>query len=288
MVAALGSYLIIKRAGGEWHVRIDDLDTPRCVPGAAESILRALEQIGLHWDGPVVYQSDRAAAYQAALATLEARGALYPCACTRKEVARAAQRSGGAGLIYPGTCRNGLPPGRQGRALRVSTVGSAITLNDGAAGRIECRLNEEIGDFIVRRSDGLFAYHLACVVDDAEAGFSHIIRGRDLLACTPPQIHLQRLLDLPQPRYHHLPLALNAAGKKLSKQTHAPPIDPQHPVPAMVQALQLLGLDPPVTLTRTATSAGLIAWGLQALADAPMLTLGNGPSEDRPQHAWEP
>ena len=260
LVAALGSFLEARARGGEWHVRIDDLDPPREEPGAAAAILRTLEAYGLHWDGEVIYQSTRTEAYKAALGTLLSKGAAFACGCSRKEIA-AAGRRGPAGWIYPGTCRRGLPPGRRGRSVRVAVEGAVTTFEDAACGPVSIDLEAELGDFVIRRADGLFAYHLACVVDDAAAGFTHVVRGRDLLSCTPPQIHLQRLLGLPTPEYLHLPLAVNAAGEKLSKQTHAPPLDDTRPGPAMVEALQLLGLHPPDHLRR-ASPEEILAWAL--------------------------
>lgn len=260
LIAALGSYLQARLVGGEWHVRIDDLDPQRTVPGAADSILRTLECHGLTWDGPVVHQSRRGEAYAAALEGLHAAGATFPCGCTRKQIAAVAE-PGPAGPIYPGTCRDGLPAGRIPRSLRVRIDHDVILFRDDALGWVFARLRELTGDYIVRRADGVYAYHLACVVDDAAAGFTHVTRGRDLLLCTPPQIHLQRLLELPSPRYHHLPLAVNAAGKKLSKQTHAPPLDDARPGPALVEALRVLGAAPPPTLAQNPPDT-VLAWAL--------------------------
>ena len=257
-MAALGSYLHIRSWGGEWHVRIDDLDPPREQPGAADSILRALEACALQWDGPVVYQSTRGESYQEALDQLLHSGKAYPCACTRREIASAA-RQGASGPIYPGFCRDGLPAGRRERTLRVYTDGSVISFTDVAAGRIDCELQVEVGDFVVRRADGLPAYHLACVVDDATDGFTHIIRGCDLLSCTPAQIHLQYLLNLSIPEYYHLPLVCNDKGQKLSKQTQAAPLAIDNPAPAMIAALQVLGYAPPADLGR-GDAGEIIAW----------------------------
>ncbi|MFP4146322.1 MAG: tRNA glutamyl-Q(34) synthetase GluQRS [Halorhodospira sp.] len=262
LVAALGSWLAARLRDGAWHVRIEDLDPPREAPGATDAILRTLEAYGLTWDGEVVYQSQRSAAYAEAVEQLLDQGAAFPCACTRREVQAASARHGPAGLVYPGTCRNGLPPGREGRSIRVRTDGTPpIRFEDGAEGVVTCELASEIGDFVIRRADGCYAYHLACAVDDGEGGFTHVIRGRDLLACTPPQIHLQRLLGLPTPYYHHLPLALNPEGQKLSKQNRAPPLEETNPAPALVDALQLLGYRPPSSL-RQAVPAEVLAWAL--------------------------
>jgi len=261
LVAALGSWLAARSRGGTWHVRIDDLDPPREEPGAAPAILRTLEAHGLTWDGPVVYQSRRAAAYQEALETLRRNGWAYPCACSRREIQAAGPASGPMGWIYPGTCRSGLPPGRAERAVRVRTQGVRIHFVDAAAGPITTELDSEIGDFVIRRADGFFAYHLACAVDDAAYGYTHVIRGQDLLACTPPQIHLQRLLGLNTPHYHHLPLALNEYGQKLSKQNRAPPLEADRASANLVEALGLLGYAPTEGLDR-APAPEVLGWAL--------------------------
>ncbi len=218
LVAAVGSFLHARAQGGEWRVRIEDLDPPREVSGAADDILRTLDSFGLHWDGEVMYQSRRCETYEAALAQLKDAGVLYPCACTRREIADSSV-SGLEGPVYPGTCRAGLAPGRVARAWRVRTDNRAIEFEDGLQGVIRSALEDDIGDFVVQRADGFFAYQLAVVVDDAAQGISEIVRGADLLDSTPRQIHLQRLLGLPTPGYLHLPIVLNANGEKLSKQT---------------------------------------------------------------------
>ncbi|MBK5944203.1 tRNA glutamyl-Q(34) synthetase GluQRS [Halorhodospira halophila] len=265
LVAALGSWIEARHHGGTWHVRIDDLDPPREEPGAADAILRILEAHGLGWDGEVVYQSRRGAAYQAALERLRGAGLAYPCACSRRETQAAARRHGAIGAVYPGTCRDGLPAGREERAVRVRTDGARIRFTDGAAGGITTELEAEVGDFVIRRADGFFAYHLACAVDDAAFGYSHVIRGQDLLVCTPPQIHLQRLLGLPTPIYHHLPLAFNEHGQKLSKQNRAPPLSEDRAAANLVEALGLLGYSAPERLRRAAP-AEVLAWTLAARA----------------------
>lgn len=244
LVAAVGSYLEARSRGGEWLVRIEDVDTPRVVPGAADAILRALERCGLHWDGAIVYQSTRADAYHAALHELKQRGLVYPCACSRREIADSAT-SGIEGHVYPGTCRAGIPPGRKARALRIETTGAYVSFNDALQGAVAQQLDTDIGDFVLYRADGLFAYQLAVVIDDAEQGVTDIVRGADLLDSTPRQIYIQTVLGLSRPRYVHLPVAVNEAGEKLSKQTRATPIDEEHPVTALVNALRFLGHSPP-------------------------------------------
>jgi glutamyl-Q tRNA(Asp) synthetase len=244
LVAAVGSYLDARHHGGEWLVRMEDLDPPREVPGAADDILRTLERYGLHWDGAVIYQSRRNAEYQLALEQLDANGRLYGCACTRKEIADTARPGQGAD-VYPGTCRNGLPDGRKVRALRVRVDSTEVSFEDSLQGCTRQHLGREVGDFVVRRADQLVAYQLAVVVDDAAQQITHIVRGSDLLASTPRQLYLQRLLGLPTPAYLHLPVAINAAGDKLSKQTSAQAVDNADPVPVLLDALQFLQQDLP-------------------------------------------
>lgn len=248
LVAALGSYLDAKHNNGIWLVRIEDLDTPRTVKGAADDILRALEACGLHWDETVVYQSRRTAAYQTAFERLLTDNLLYPCACSRKEIADSALHHGDE-LIYPGTCRNGLPQGKTARAWRVRVNDARIDFTDSLQGNIVQNLASEIGDFVVLRADGLFAYQLAVVVDDAAQGITHVVRGADLLHSTTRQIYLQRLLGLPTPAYTHLPIAVNAQGEKLGKQTLAAPVDPYKPVAVLLRALAFLRQQPPAELS---------------------------------------
>jgi glutamyl-Q tRNA(Asp) synthetase len=220
LIAAVGSYLDARHHGGEWLLRIEDLDPPREVPGAADAILRTLDGFGMHWDGPVIYQSRRGSIYASALEELARKGLLFGCACTRKEIADSAISSE-SGLVYPGTCRGGLPPGRHARALRVRTDQHRIEVVDRLQGSLQQQLDQEVGDFIIRRADGLVAYQLAVVVDDAEQQVTHVVRGADLLDSTPRQLYLQRLLELTTPSYLHLPVAVDAAAEKLSKQTFA-------------------------------------------------------------------
>ncbi len=222
LIAALASWLDARAAGGRWVVRIEDLDRPRCVPGAADDILRTLERLGLEWDGEVVYQSRRESLYKEAVEAL--RGKTYWCGCTRREIADSSLGLAVDGAhIYPGTCRRRTP--RQQRALRVKTSGDEICFDDRLQGPQRQVLDRDVGDFVLYRADGLFAYQLAVVVDDAAQGITDVVRGADLLDSTPRQIYLQQLLGLPAPRYLHVPVAVNAAGEKLSKQTGALPIE---------------------------------------------------------------
>jgi glutamyl-Q tRNA(Asp) synthetase len=245
MVAAVGSYLDAKSRGGAWLLRIDDLDAPRVMPGAADAILRCLENFGMHWDAGVVYQSTRNEAYRDALERLRAQNLIYACGCSRTDIEEAAMAAGIEGPVYPGTCRNGLPPGRGMRSLRVLTNNTPIEFEDRLQGPVRQQLAAEIGDFVLWRADGVYSYHIACAVDDADEGVTHVVRGADLIASTPRQIHLQRLLGLPTPEYLHLPIAVDAAGEKLSKQTLAPPVDSGDPSATLVRVMQFLGHTPP-------------------------------------------
>ncbi len=261
LIAALGSYLDAKHHNGTWLVRIEDFDTPRTVPGAADSILHTLEYFGLHWDEKVIYQNQRTAAYEAALHQLHASNAVYLCACTRREIGDSGLH-GIEGQIYPGTCRNGLPAGREGRAWRVRTDNKPIQFDDALQERITQRLESEIGDFVVKRADGLFAYQLTVVVDDAFQEITHVVRGADLLVSTPRQIHLQHLLGLHTPNYLHLPVAINTQGEKLSKQTLAQPVDNTHPTRMLMQGLVFLQQKPPAELSDYDVTS-ILNWAIQ-------------------------
>ena len=253
LVAAAGSYLEARQQGGKWLVRIEDMDAPRNVPGAADNILRTLERLGLHWDEAVLYQSQHQAAYREALHTLKCNDMVYPCVCSRKEIADSTLR-GIEGLIYPGTCRNGIAGATAtAQAMwpyswRVRTEAEAIVVEDALQGRISQSVEKEIGDFTVLRADGIFTYQIAVVVDDAFQGITHIVRGADLLLSTPRQIYLQRLLNLPTPAYGHLPIAIHASGEKLSKQTLAPLADLSNPAATVLRVLAFLEQNPPPEL----------------------------------------
>ncbi|MCM2289303.1 MAG: tRNA glutamyl-Q(34) synthetase GluQRS [Sulfuritalea sp.] len=248
LVAATGSFLEARTRGGEWLLRMEDVDAPRCSLAAAGEILRTLEACGFAWDGEPVWQSHRSAAYAASLEQLKRSGQVYPCACTRKELVDSAIAPDGA-AIYPGTCRHGLPPGRAARAWRLRVGDAQVGFDDAIQGHIASELASDAGDFILLRADGLYAYQLAVVVDDAEAGITHVVRGADLLASTARQIFLQQSLGLPTPAYAHLPVAVNAAGEKLSKQTRAAPVDNARPGSALFAALEFLGQRPPRELS---------------------------------------
>lgn len=250
LVAAVGSFLEARAHDGEWLVRMEDLDPPRVVPGAADQILRTLEACGMERDGSVVLQSERNDAYHAALHRLRETGFVYPCACSRREVADSAV-AGAEGPVYPGTCRGGMTGSRTARAQRLRTSGATVEFDDALLGGILCRLDREYGDFVLYRADGVYAYQLAVVVDDAEQGITDVVRGADLLGSTPRQIYLQQLLGLARPRYAHLPVAVSERGEKLSKQTFAAAVDMARPLPALVAALSFLGQQPPRELGRS-------------------------------------
>jgi glutamyl-Q tRNA(Asp) synthetase len=260
LVTAVGSYLEARTHGGEWLLRMEDLDRAREQAGAADAIIASLQAHGFAWDGTLVYQSRRDALYRAALDQLRAAGQVYDCACSRREIGDSpGGLSGIASLsgtpIYPGTCRMGLAPGKTARAVRVRVGDAAIAFDDAIQGPVRQDLARDIGDFVLHRADGFFAYQLAVVVDDAEQGVTDIVRGADLLDSTPRQIFLQRLLRLPTPRYAHLPLALNAAGEKLSKQTRATVLDDGMAAANLVAALAFLGQDAPQALGKAGVAA---------------------------------
>ncbi len=259
LVAAVGSFLDARHRGWDWLVRMEDLDRTREVPGAADGILRTLEAFALTWDGPVVYQSTRTDAYAQALEHLRALGLVYPCACSRKEIA-AAGLAGPEGPIYPGTCRAGLAPGRRGRSLRLRVPPGEVAFVDRVQGLIAQDVARTVGDYVIRRADGVHAYQLAVVLDDAWQGVTDVVRGADLTASTPRQILLQQALGLPTPAYAHLPLVLDRLGRKLSKSEAAAPVDPTDPIPAALRALRHLGQDlPPET---PGTAAELWSWAI--------------------------
>ncbi len=259
LVAATACYLDARARRGKWLIRMEDIDPPREVPGAADDILRTLEAFGFEWDGAVLYQSRRTDAYRAALEQLQQQGDSYPCACSRKEIAQHG-RPGAMGVIYPGRCRSGLPPGRSARAIRLRTPDRPITFVDAIQGPQRQSVAQEVGDFVIRRADGLFAYQLAVVVDDAWQGVTQVVRGADLLHSTPRQRHLQQRLGYPAPGYAHLPLVLDRSGNKLSKQARALPVDRKAPLPALLAALRFL--HQPLPDERPASLDALWQWAI--------------------------
>ncbi|VXB74886.1 Glutamyl-Q tRNA(Asp) synthetase [Burkholderia sp. 8Y] len=263
LVSALASFLDARAHGGTWIVRIEDVDSPRTVPGAADDILATLARFGMESDEPPVWQSRRDDAYARAFERLQAGGLVYPCGCTRREIADSLVHAHArhATLAYPGTCRNGLN-GRPARAwrLRVPDGDAArVTFVDRWQGPQSQDLATEVGDFALKRADGLWAYQLAVVVDDADAGITHIVRGADLLDSTARQIYLQQCLRAPTPSYLHVPVVTNEAGEKLSKQTGATPLDRNAPLDALVQAARHLGIDASAARSLDAFYASAIA-----------------------------
>jgi glutamyl-Q tRNA(Asp) synthetase len=253
LVAALASWLDARAHGGIWLVRMEDVDTPRCVPGMGAHILWQLAACGLVSDEPVVQQSSRGALYQASLDQLIAQGNAYPCGCSRRDIEAALQAAGVTrerhhAAVYPGTCRpeRGGLQGKPPRAWRfgIEPHRALVHWSDTRLGPQTQNVATEVGDFILRRADGLWAYQLAVVVDDADQGITHIVRGEDLADNTPRQLLLQRALGQPEPHYRHTPLVLGDNGEKLSKQNGAQPFDADHPLAALQQAAQALGLPP--------------------------------------------
>jgi glutamyl-Q tRNA(Asp) synthetase len=235
LLAALGSWLLARHAGGQWLVRVEDVDPPRTVPGAIDQQLSALAAFGLNSDGPIVHQHQRSDRYQAALDRLLHAGTAFACHCSRSDLA--AQH----GIHHHCVARTA----REQPALRLRVPpGSAVTFHDGLRGEIRQDVHAEVGDFVLRRADGYWAYQLAVVVDDDAQGITDVVRGGDLLDSTPRQILLQQALGLPTPRYLHLPLLLDGDGRKLSKSDAAQPLDTAHPLPALQRAWAQLGQDP--------------------------------------------
>ena len=248
LVAAMASFLDARANDGTWLLRIEDLDTPRVVPDSDRVIMEQLTALGMAWDGEVVYQSTRDTAYQAAFERLTADGHLYGCACTRKEIADSVVSTRGAlpvgELPYPGLCRAGLSPGRSARAWRVRVPDGVRCFTDRWVGE-QCQdVQRDVGDFVLRRADGLWAYQLAVVVDDAWQGVTDVVRGADLLGSTARQQVLQQLLGLPVPRTMHVPVVTNELGQKLSKQTGATALDLTDPLGSVQKAWAALGFSP--------------------------------------------
>lgn len=292
-MAALASWLDAKAHGGQWLVRIEDVDTPRCVPGADKTILQQLAACGLHPDEPPSYQSQRSHLYQEALEQLINKGLAYPCACTRQDISKALAESGqpkarNGELVYPGTCRSGLH-GRVGRAWRLSSIKNEsnwhlaqaqrshtaiekiaskdinITWHDRQLGQQQQNISREVGDFVLKRADGYWAYQLAVVVDDAAQGITHIVRGQDLADNTARQIFLQQALGLPQPIYMHTPLVLGSNGEKLSKQNGAQALDLADPLAALRKAAHTLQLAVEAKTPADWLKKAVQSWGEQHL-----------------------
>jgi glutamyl-Q tRNA(Asp) synthetase len=266
LVAALASWLDARAHGGSWLVRIEDVDTPRCVPGAGEEILRQLAACTLLPDEAPQWQSARSSLYQSALDRLVQAGRAYPCACSRKDIelalrAQGRERARHGELVYPGTCRAGLA-GKEPRAWRFRVPEGTVAWTDRRLGVHLQDVAQDVGDFVLKRADGLFAYQLAVVVDDAEQGITHVVRGADLVDNTPRQLLLQRALGCPEPSYLHAPLVLGPNGEKLSKQNGAAPLDLRDPRAAVAAAASVLGITLPAEGTLPdALAQAARAWG---------------------------
>lgn len=281
LVAAVAGWLDARAAGGRWLLRIEDVDTTRCVPGAEEAILRLLRACALHWDGEIVRQSERTVLYEEALERLRSQGAVYRCHCSRREIADSGL-AGPEGAIYPGTCRRlGLAFGEPG-ADRLEVAPGQVAFDDRVQGTLVQDVARDIGDFVLKRRDGFHAYQLAVVVDDAAQGVTHVVRGADLLWSSPRQILLQRRLGLATPRYAHVPVAANARGEKLSKQTRARAIAADEAPAALRAALAFLGQP----LPRSESPRALLAeaartWDIARVPAVVMLAAGDVPGASR-------
>ncbi len=263
LLAALGSYLLAKCSGGHWFLRIEDLDPPRVIPGSADAMLILLGQLGFEWDGEVAYQSNRYERYQQILEQLRSHGQVFDCSCTRREILASAPHPGEEGPIYPGTCRGGARGSRPECAVRLRVPDKTIQYCDRILGEQQQNLGKEIGDFVLHRVDGLFAYQLAVVVDDIDAGITQVVRGADLLSSTPRQIYLYQCLGVVSPDYFHLPLAFGYNGKKLSKRNgDIGLVTVENGSNMLWRALEFLGQSPPEELFN-ATPSKLLCWGLE-------------------------
>lgn len=273
LIAAVGSYLQARSQHGQWLLRIEDLDRPRCSEVAAGQILYALEGYGFEWDGEIVYQSRRDRIYREFTETLRQHEHLYVCGCSRREIEQRIAEEQLAPGIYPGTCRTRHLQEQPQTALRLLVEAGETGFVDAIQGPFSQQLPQQVGDFVLRRADGLYAYQLAVVVDDALQGITEVVRGSDLLDNTPRQIYLQGLLDLPTPGYAHLPIAVNRDGQKLSKQTYAPALELSRPQKSLLQVLQFLGQQPPAELS-DACLAELWTWASEnwQLSRVPRIT----------------
>ncbi|WP_370600058.1 tRNA glutamyl-Q(34) synthetase GluQRS [Pseudomonas nitroreducens] len=254
LVAAVASYLDARAVGGKWLVRMEDLDPPREMPGAQAAILETLERYGFEWDGPVERQSERGDAYAAQVEQWLRSGLAYACTCSRKQLE-------GTGGIYPGTCRDAQHDWHGDVAIRIRVPELEYRFTDRLQGEFRQHLGREVGDFIIRRRDGLFAYQLAVVLDDAWQGMTDIVRGADLLDNTPRQLYLQELLGIAAPCYLHVPLIIQPDGHKLGKSYRSPPLEADQAAPLLVRALKALGQNPPADLLQ-ATPRDVLAWGI--------------------------
>jgi glutamyl-Q tRNA(Asp) synthetase len=261
LLTALASFLHARKAGGSWLLRLDDLDRPRCVPGADTVILRQLEAHGLHWDESPYRQSAHRKLYSDALATLLRAQRVYRCVCTRARLNLNAV-PGPDGPVYAGTCRDNAPPPGNRNALRLRVTDDLLCVDDALQGRVCRKARSDIGDFVVHRADGVPGYQLACAVDEANMRISHVVRGADLLGSTLRQRAVQLALELPVPEYAHLPVLVTADGRKLSKQNHAVPVQEQDAANNLWHCLAWLGQSPPVLLQHE-QPADILAWTLR-------------------------
>ncbi|GMR16420.1 MAG: tRNA glutamyl-Q(34) synthetase GluQRS [Gammaproteobacteria bacterium] len=249
LVAAVGSYLQAKHQNGEWFVRIDDIDPPREQKGAADDILKTLEAFGFEWDQSVLYQSSRLKHYQEVVDHLIKQQLAYPCSCSRTSILKKTGQTKGE-TIYPGFCRNRPLKKSSEYSIRLNCNNALIRFNDPVQGKQTINLDKQVGDFIIQRRDQLFSYQLASGLDDAEQGITEVVRGADLLSCTPSHLHVQHVLNLPSPQYCHLPIALNDAGQKLSKQNHAKAIFARESAELLYKTLKFLGQMPSIHLMK--------------------------------------
>lgn len=250
LVAAMGSYLQAKSNNGLWLVRIDDIDPPREQKGASADILRILEGFGFEWDETVLYQSSRLKRYQEAVDSLLEQKLAYPCSCSRKSIMTTTGQLNGD-IVYPGFCRNGPSKKSTEHSIRLRCNTQSICFNDAIQGQQVFNLEQRNGDFILQRRDRYFSYQLASGIDDAEQHITEVVRGQDLLNCTPCHIHVQQVLNLSTPQYCHLPLVINKTGQKLSKQNYAAPITTENSVALLYKTLKFLGQKPPIELSKT-------------------------------------
>lgn len=259
LLTAVASYLDAKSHQGTWLVRIEDLDPPREMAGAAEQILSTLESYGLHWDGEITFQSERHHIYEDVIQTLLTRKQAFYCTCSRKQLSLNTSQPN----RYPGTCREQHSPPSSAHSIRLKVDGSDLCINDALQGHYCQHLTKDVGDFIIKRKDQLFAYHLAVVIDDHWQQVSHVVRGIDLLDSTPRQCYLQQILNYETPQYSHLPIAVNNQGQKLSKQTFAKAIETTQSRQTLWTAMSVLGLQPPKAL-RQEPPENILKWGINA------------------------
>lgn len=269
LYTALASFLQARSQHGRWLLRIDDLDQPRNMPGAVHSILKTLENFGLHWDDAVIYQSARTEHYHAALQQLLAGDLVYRCICTRKILSRHQQDHPDKAHLYPGFCRTKIHSGNIRHALRIKTGSQTVHFHDALQGLIEHILSEQHGDFIVLRRDNIIAYQLAAAVDDRQELITEVVRGYDLLDSTPKQIYLQQLLGYGSPNYMHVPIIVDIHGQKLSKQSYAEAVDRRDPKTVLYDVLELLRQHPPKAL-RGAPVSELLEWAIAHWNPAPL------------------